>query len=332
MMTTLPSDLQKAAEFIEKHDDFLLMTHERPDGDAIGSIFGLLNLLRNHGKSAEAVLPDEIPDKYLSFLPSNYRTDISSVEIAMHQCCIILDTPNRSRVGIGPGLKCEQIGIPIILLDHHPDNMRYGQINVVQPEVSSTAELLFMLSKELRSWEVTPDVATLWMLGMVMDTGGFRFDNTSATTLRHAAELLDLKADHHRVMLEMFFSKSLALQQFEAELFNSHLRTDFEGRFAWIYIPETLIDKYRIKMRDTEGLIEILRSIRTADIVALIQRSNDGYKVSLRSKDSRYSVGWIARELNGGGHEMAAGGKIKNTNFDVAITVLSDLVQKVLNG
>lgn len=331
-MTTTLSDLQKAAEFIKKHDDFLLMTHERPDGDAIGSVFGLLNLLHENGKTAVAVLPDEIPDKYLSFLPSNYRTDITSLEIAMHQCCIILDTPNQARVGLGRGLKCEQIGIPIILLDHHPDNMRYGQINVVQPEVSSTAELLFMLSKELQDWQVSPSVSTLWLLGMVMDTGGFRFDNTSATTLRHAAELLELKADHHAVMLEMFFSKSLALQQFEAELFNNHLRTDFDGRFVWIYIPDTLIEKYRIKMRDTEGLIEIIRSIRGADIVALVQSNHDGYKVSLRSKDARYSVGSIARQLNGGGHEMAAGGKIKNSNFDVAITILSDLVQQVLNN
>ncbi|NLK83629.1 MAG: bifunctional oligoribonuclease/PAP phosphatase NrnA [Lentisphaerae bacterium] len=326
------SNLEKAAEFIRTHDDFLLLTHERPDGDAIGSIFGLLNFFRDNGKCAEAVLPDELPEKYLSFLPSNYRTDISSVEVAMHQCCIILDTPNQFRIGIGNAAKAEQIGIPVILLDHHPDNAKYGTINVVKPEVSSTAELLFMLSKELPQWRVSPEVATLWLLGMIMDTGGFRFDNTSPATLRNAADLIELKADHHRIMLELLFSKPLALLQFEAELFNSHLHREFGGRFAWIYIPEALIRKYRIEMRDTEGLIEILRSIRNADIVALVQGNGDGFKVSLRSKDSRYSVGWVAREINGGGHEMAAGGKIKNANFDAAMKTLSDLVGKVLHS
>ncbi len=323
--------LAQAAEFIRNHDDFLLVTHERPDGDAIGSTFGMLNFLHENGKRAEAVMPESLPEKYLPFVSSNYRTGITKLEFAMYQSCLVLDTPNQMRAAIGGGLKFEQVGIPLVLLDHHPDNLKYGRINVVAPKVAATAELLFMLSKLLPGWKVSPRTATLWLLGIVMDTGGFRFDNTSPQTLRHAAELLELKADHHRVMLEMFFSKPLELQQFESELFTHHLRTDCGGRFAWIFIPEELIRKYHIDMRSTEGLIEILRSLQSADIVALIQRSDDGYKVSLRSKDPRFSVGQIARQLNGGGHELAAGGKIKNNNFNDAVKVLTSLVRQTLN-
>lgn len=332
-MTTekIETSLGKAAEFILRHDDYLLVTHERPDGDAVGSIFGFLNFLHENGKRAEAVIPEPLPEKYLPFVNSNYRTGITRFEFATYQSCLVLDTPNPARAAIGGGLKFEQVGIPLILLDHHPDNLRYGSINVVAPKVSATAELLFMLSKLLPGWKVSPRTATLWLMGVIMDTGGFRFDNTSPQTLRHAAELLELKADHHRIMLEMFFSKPLELQQFESELFTSHLHMDCGRRFAWIYIPDELIRKYNIDMRNTEGLIEILRSIKSADIVALLQRCDDGYKVSLRSKDPRFSVGQIARQLNGGGHELAAGGKIRNNNFDAAIKILTGMVRQTLN-
>lgn len=331
MTEKIETSLAKAAEFIRKHDDYLLVTHERPDGDAVGSTFGLLNFLHENGKRAEAVIPDPLPEKYLPFIGSNYRTNITKFEFAMYQSCLVLDTPNPMRAAIGGGLKFEQVGIPLILLDHHPDNLRYGMVNVVAPKAAATAELLFMLSKLLPGWKVSPRTATLWLLGIIMDTGAFRFDNTSPQTLRHAAELLERKADHHKIMLEMFFSKPMELQQFESELFSSHLRTDCGGRFAWIYVPEELIRKYHIDMRDTEGLIEILRSLQKTDIVALLQRADDGYKVSLRSKDPRFSVGQIARQLNGGGHELAAGGKIKNANFDSAIKTLTTLVRQTLN-
>lgn len=331
MTEKIEVSLARAVEFIQRHDDYLLVTHERPDGDAIGSIFGLLNFLHENGKRAEAVIPEALPEKYLPFVNSNYRTGITRFELAACQCCLVLDTPNPMRGAVGGGLKLEQAGTPLILVDHHPDNQRYGMINVVAPEVAATAELLFMMSKRMPGWKVSPRTATLWLMGIVTDTGGFRFDNTSPQTLRHAAELLELKADHHAIMLEMFFSKSLEAQQFESELITHHLRTDCGGRFAWIYIPEELIRKYHIDMRDTEGLIEILRSIKNADIVALLQRSDDGYKISLRSKDLRFSVGRIARQLNGGGHELAAGGKIRNNNFNAAIEILTGLVRQTLN-
>jgi phosphoesterase RecJ-like protein len=330
MTEKFEASLARAAEFIQQHDDYLLVTHERPDGDAIGSIFGLLNFLHENGKRAEAVLPETLPEKYLSFVSSNYRTNITKFELAAYQSCLVLDTPNPARGAIGGGLKLEA-GPPLILLDHHPDNQLYGMINVVAPNVAATAELLFMMSKKMPGWKVSPRTATLWLMGIVTDTGGFRFDNTSPQTLRHAAELLERKADHHTVMLEIFFSKSLELQQFESELVTHHLHTDCGGRFAWIYIPEELIRKYRIDMRDTEGLIEILRSIKNADIVALLQRSDDGYKMSLRSKDPRFSVGKIARQLNGGGHELAAGGRVRNINFNSAIEILTGLVRQTLN-
>ncbi len=331
MTEKIEASLKRAAEFIRTHDDFLLVTHERPDGDAIGSIFGLLNFLYDNGKRAEAVLPEPLPDKYLPFVSSNYRTGITKLEFAMYQSCLVLDTPSPARAGIGNGLKFEHVGIPLILLDHHPDNQEYGLINVVAPQVSATAELLYMLAGYLPGWKISQKTATLFFMGMVMDTGGFRFDNTTPETLRNAAGLLDLKADLHQVMLEMFFSKPLALQQFESELFTNHLRTDCGGRFAWICIPDDLIRKYHIDMRNSEGLIEILRSIRDADIVALLQHSDDGCKVSMRSKNPRYSVGQIARQLNGGGHELAAGGKIKNRNFEAAVKILTDLVRQTLN-
>ncbi len=130
----------------------------------------------------------------------------------------------------------------------------------------------------------------------------------------------------------MFFSRPLAHLQFEAELLQKHLKRNRDGRYAWIFIPDELIAKYQINMRDTEGLIELLRSIADTEVVALLQRREEGIKFSLRSKNSRYKVGEIARSLNGGGHELAAGGMVKVSNVALAEQTLLTKIDALLGN
>ena len=235
------------------------------------------------------------------------------------------------RAAVGQRIKLGDLKIPIVNIDHHPDNRCFGKFNLIMPEAAATAEIIFRIMREIPQWKISPKSATLLMIGIIMDTGGFRFDNTSAGVLEIAAELLRLKADHHRIITNMFFSKHLPYVQFEAELMTQHLKVNKSGRFGWIYIPESLIERYGINMKNAEGLIEGLRSIGGMDIVALLQRRDDGVKISLRSKDSRYSVGKIARQLNGGGHELAAGCMIKTDNVETAENILLSHVERILN-
>jgi phosphoesterase RecJ-like protein len=319
------------AEFIAKTDNFLIITHENPDGDALGSTFAMLNMLHDCGKTAEALLPEALPEKYLDFIPCNYRTEVSIYDLSSYNCCIIVDNPNPARAGLGGKMSVSDITIPIINIDHHPDNMLYGKYNLVMPDAAAAAEILFMIFRQIPRAKISPATATLLLLGIIMDTGGFRFDNTSARAMNSAADLIELKAAHHEIMKNMFFSKPLPQQKFESELFTRHLQIECGGKFAWFYIPEELISKYNIDMRNSEGLIEILRALKDTDIVAVMQRREDGFKISLRSKDHKYSVGKIARKLNGGGHELAAGCIIKASSLENAGKILLSHVERVLH-
>ncbi|MDD3117962.1 MAG: bifunctional oligoribonuclease/PAP phosphatase NrnA [Victivallales bacterium] len=321
----------EVANFLVQNDNFLIVTHERPDGDALGSSFALLNILKENGKNAALLLPEELPENYLDFVPCDYRTYLDQYERTTFSWCLALDNTDLERAAVGMRSHLADLKLPIVNIDHHPDNRCFGKINLIIPEAAATAEIVFRIVREIPSWKISPKSATLLLLGIIMDTGGFRFDNTSAEVLNIAAELLRLKADHHGIVRNMFFSKHLPYVQFEAELITRHLKVNQSGRFGWICIPEALIERYGIDMKNSEGLIEGLRSISGMDIVALLQRREDGFKISLRSKDARYSVGKIARQLNGGGHELAAGCMIKTDKEEVAENILLAHVERILN-
>lgn len=167
------------------------------------------------------------------------------------------------------------------------------------------------------------------MLGIITDSGCFRFDNTTPRALRIAASLLEAGADHHNIIADAFFSKPFNMAMFESELFCTELRTAHEGKTAWVVIPQRLLKKYAVDIRNTETLIEGIRGIRGVQVAALIKATeNPGiFKISLRSKSADISVGRIARRLNGGGHEMAAGGTIFAKSPDEAEEILLNHIE-----
>ncbi|MDD5727169.1 MAG: bifunctional oligoribonuclease/PAP phosphatase NrnA [Victivallales bacterium] len=329
-MEKVEVNLEQAAELLSRHDNFLLITHENPDGDAIGSSFAMLKYLRDWGKNAELLIPESPAHKYLDFTGGDCRAYASGLDWANFDFVIFLDTPMLKRAALSE-LDYKNIPLPALNIDHHPDNQRHARWNLVMPQAAAAAEILFMLFKKCGG-KLSAEVATLLLLGITMDTGGLRFDNTSAKVLRHAAELLEAGADYHRIVNKMFFSVPLSQIEFQSELVTHHLRRACGGRLAWFYIPPELIDKYHVNMRNTEGLIEILRAIEGAEIVVIMQKHEFGFKISMRSKNPEYSVGKIARKLNGGGHEMAAGGLIKAAQLRDAENILITHVEGVLNA
>ena len=324
-------NIEKAAELLRKYNNFLIVTHENPDGDALGSSFALLQYLRNAEKNVKLLLPEQVPEKYSKFAPSGNLTYATGLDWANYDFIIYLDTPMPQRAAFSD-LNFKNIPLPSLNIDHHPDNQNYAQWNLVMPEAAAAAEIIFMILKADAGGKITEEIASLLMLGMVMDTGGFRFDNTSPKVMRHAAELLEFKADYHHIINEMFFSVPLPQLQFQAELVSKHLRKACLGKLAWFFVPPELVDKYDVNMRNTEGLIESLRAIRGTEIVVIMQKHQMGYKISMRSKNPKYSVGSIARKLNGGGHEMAAGGLIKTSTLASAEKILIDHVEGVFNA
>lgn len=300
----------------------LVVAHEWPDGDAIGSSCGMWRLLCDNGFSAELLLPGEIPDVYRSFLPHEAlaHPDPASVNDA-YSMILNVDASTVKRIGLG-AIRFADLTIPVATFDHHPDNEIFGALSYVDPEACSTAEVLHRFAVSC-GWRISKDAATWLLLGVTTDTGCFRFGNADAAAHWTAGKLLELGADNDRIMNEVYFSKPLNLVRFEASLIGA-IETAFDGRFAWCSITREMLDRFGVNLRNTEQTIEQVRGIQGVELAALLKptASPGIFKVSLRSKNPSLSAGRIARGLNGGGHEMAAGGTIFAKTPEQAVEIL----------
>ena len=239
-----------------------------------------------------------------------------------------MDCSTRARVAAAdyPIEQCPTV----INIDHHPDNERFGTLVQLNPAAAAAAEELYTLFRDA-GFRISAENATRLLLGIITDSGCFRFDNTSADTLRTAAELMELGADHHRIIVSVFSSRPENLVRLEAELGSKHLKTAFGGKFAWMYLDPEVLKQFGVDIRNTESLIELPRNIAGVELAATLRPEKDGFKLSLRAKNAPYSAGRIARRLNGGGHEMAAGGFIPADNLRTAEQILLQQVEMELN-
>ncbi|OGV31721.1 MAG: hypothetical protein A2020_05365 [Lentisphaerae bacterium GWF2_45_14] len=318
------------ASFIRENKSFLIVTHANPDGDAIGSSFAMLNFLRENGKEAEALLPEDLPLNYREFVTGDFAASMTKDKINTFGACLCIDVSTAERIALGAVLSRNDISIPLVNIDHHPDNTLFGDVNLVDSGSAAAAAIVFNTACAIKDFKISPKTATLMLLGIVMDTGCFRFDNTSPCALRDAASLIELGASYSRIINAMYFTRPLAYLKFGAEAILDYMNTACDGKFAWISIEDQLLEKYSVKLKDIEGIIDSARSIDSAVVAGIIYRKNDGFKISLRSKNPSVSVGRIARKIKGGGHEMAAGAFIQEKNKKEAERILVELVQEEL--
>ena len=303
------ADLQAVVDALRERERFLVTSHEAPDGDALGSLLGTGLALQELGKDVVMFLGGPAP------LPGEYRfLDLESRGLrrerppdAAERTLVAVDCASASRVGAEPGIV--ETAPFTINIDHHHDNPRFGDVNLIVPDASSTGEVLADLLGEL-GVALTPEIAEALYVALVTDTGRFQYANTTPKTLRLAADLVEAGADVHRVFQGVYenvqFAKlkllARALERARVleggEIVVSHLlREDFEAVGA--------TEPY------SEGIIDVLRSVEGSAVTALIREPpRDGgptRKVSLRSSVDEVDVSAIARKSGGGGHREAAG-------------------------
>ena len=298
----------------------LIAAHCRPDGDAVSSVISAAAILRDAGYNALGILPEPVPDSCLPFLPEQMIVR-SSADLSP-ELFLILDCSNPERIaadGFVPSC-------PVINIDHHPDNSQKADLSLVRPECCATAEVLYHFFVAC-GFSISPENATRLLLGIMTDSGCFRFDNTSPEALESAAALIRLGADRHTIVLEAFLNRDANLVRLEADLLNNGLHTAFNGKAAWFVLTKALLARYSVDVRNTENLIDAVRNIRGVEFAALLREEPGGYKLSLRSKNAPYSAGRVARRLNGGGHEMAAGGFIPAATAEEAGEILTSQIQ-----
>lgn len=306
----------------------LLVTHLRPDGDALGSTFGMRAFLRSLGKQADVLLTDGMPHRYVQM----YRdalTGISRKQADGYELVAILDCANVARLNIPGSLDIDYLRARrTVSIDHHVYNNVDAPKNFVSPAHSSASEIVAAMLLDAGA-KIPVECATSLLAGMMTDTGCFRFSNTTGTTLRTAGALLDRGAALERIANEVFFSKPYNCAAFEADLVNNRLKLACGGRFAYAYIDDELLKKHRFNLAEDEGIIDNLRALEGVVIALLIYRNAAGeFKLSLRSKDSAFPVGPLARKHGGGGHEMAAGATLRAASFaEVEALILKEVTE-----
>ena len=310
---------------ISQAQHIALATHLKPDGDAIGSTLGMAEFLKSIGKKCSVILPDGIPELY-ELMPYEYLHTLPEDD-SRFDLIILLDTAVPNRAGFAAaGAVPEKITCRLQLIDHHPDNPAYGKWNYLERR-AATAEIAFELCESFNC-PIPAAAASFFLMGLLTDTGGLRFDNTDPAALRSAARMLEAGANHNKVVNTIYFNKPYNQQLFEAELLSKYIRWGCDKRAAWAYVPSELLAKYQFDLRNAEGVIDELRAIAGTEVVAIItNRAPGSYRISMRSKNLQRPVIDLARRFNGGGHAMAAGMSMNFASFEEASDFFAREVQ-----
>ena len=322
---------KQLCESVKSGTNFLIFTHVRPDGDALGSSFGLRDALRASGRGADVVIPFDMPDRYRNF----FKGAVSGVTEEDARCydrILICDCATFERVEHG-NFEFSKCSIPVLNLDHHRGNTtcNIAGISHVDPEAASTCQLAASLIAEC-GLPLTKDSATSLLIGMMTDTGNFRFANTTGNALRCAASLIDAGAELEKAVNTIYFSKSMRQRNFETDLVSNALKFVSNERIAYAYISGEMLEKHNFNLKEDEGIIDILREIDSVVIAMLIYRTNGVFKLSMRSKDRRFPVGPVAREYGGGGHDLAAGASIEKANIEDVLAEVLPRLEKLLDS
>jgi phosphoesterase RecJ-like protein len=303
----LATDLERVAAELRDRDRFLLTAHEGPDGDALGSLLGMHHLLRGLGKDSVMFMAAKefpLPVEY-RFLPLEEVFHEPPADMA-DRTIVFLDCGNVDRMPVDFLTSGDNVRINI---DHHHDNTRFADFNLVEVGASCTAEIVYDLALLLGA-AVTPEMASALYVGLITDTGKFMYENTNAHTHRVAADLIEAGVnvdDTYRRLYEHVPIEKLRLISRALDGLQSHC----DGHLAISYI--TLADYAATGAGEemTEGVIDLLRSIEGTKVAAVVRdlgnRGRMARKVSLRSSDGAIDVSAIARLQGGGGHKRAAG-------------------------
>lgn len=311
---------KQIAELLRSENSFLVLTHYRPDGDAVGSQLALAILLKNLGKKVEAWNDDEVPAKF-KFLPHSNMVTRPPSAPKDFDVVIAIDTSTWQRVGTA----AQRIGKKnhFINMDHHVSNEKFADVNWIVPEAPASGQVVFDLIKR-GNFKLTREIATCLFAAISTDTGSFTYSSTTADSLRTAAELVETGINVGEVCRHIYESYPYArLQLLQKAL--ADLKLSHAGKTASCWVTNEMYEESGAKREDTEGLIDYARSINGVYVAVLFEElpEPNKFRISLRSKHPKVDVNSIARRFGGGGHREAAGARITGETHEVEQKVLA---------
>ena len=306
-MTPVASDLTAVADAVRANDRFLLVTHENPDGDALGSILAMKHALDELGKDSLMYVGGEMefPPDY-AFLPLSdvHRTLPADIE---GRIVFALDSATAPRTRVPEDVLA---AAPLVIdVDHHHDNTRFGSINLVVPDASSTGEIVHDLLAEL-GVPLTPEAAEAVYVAMVTDTGKFQYSNTTRRSHELAGELMGRGVRPYEVYRHIYESEPFERKMLKG-LALSRMRRYEDGRMIASYLVRSDFEKLGVGEEYAEGVIDELRGIEGVELAMTVREppvpGGPLRRISMRSTRDDFDVSAIARQRGGGGHVRAAG-------------------------
>lgn len=330
MHPTSPDRLEPVIRLLAGAGSVGLVSHRRPDGDAIGSCLALGGALEAAGKRVRIVNEDPVPEA-LAFLRGSERVELASGigEPIGVEVVVALDAAGEDRVGDG-AWAAFRTGVPVINLDHHISNTRFGSVNYVDAASPATGQIVFELIREA-GWPLPQAAAEAIYAALSTDTGSFRYPSTTGRTYRIAAELVDAGLDvgeMNRRLYENYPLRRLLLLRGLLQDMEIHAG----GKVVAAKLTRRMAEEAGMETGDTEGLIDVIRSVDSVVVAVLFEELPDGrIRVSSRSKSPLADVGAVCAVFGGGGHILAAGARMAGP-IDAAAERFLNEVSRRLDG
>lgn len=319
-MSDYTRSLEEAARFLRAHDRFLVLSHISPDGDATGSALAVAHILKDLGKSYTVINEGDTPAKF-SFLPGfeQIRNLSASPLEDTFSAVIAVDCADRSRMGRVEHLFASDA--ELLNIDHHPTNDSFGTLNLIRTDAAATAEILYDLTVA-GDFPMQPDLALCLYTGLLTDTGGFRYSNTTPHVMESAARLLAYGVNPgdvaERCLEVITLGHVHILRRALARLELSH-----QNQVASVAVSRQDLAETGADREDAGGLVNYCRNIEGVEVgISFVEAEPDVIKVSFRAR-SYVNVAELAKKLGGGGHAKAAGCTVKGPLEEVQRQVLA---------
>jgi phosphoesterase RecJ-like protein len=314
---------------LDSQQNWLITTHKGPDGDAVGSVVAWAAYAKRRHKNYLILFPDQ-PAAYLCPFLEGYNWEVFDVNKAYHYDLLFsLDYNAPSRVGQEMSDFVANYPAVKVMMDHHPGPEDFCQITISNPKACSTTEVIYQTLEALAQRDqIDLHVAKGLYLGLLTDTGSFRFPSVSAYTHQMVAHLLDLGLEHHLIHEAIYDVNSVTRLQLRGYAIAEKLQLYPNYRIGIMSLSKEDLKRFDYQKGDTEGLVNVILSIEGYDLGVFLMETEDGVKLSFRSKGQRYVNTFAQTHFNGGGHQYAAGGFLA-ADLNTTLAKLSSLLDQM---
>ncbi|HZM14764.1 MAG TPA: bifunctional oligoribonuclease/PAP phosphatase NrnA [Candidatus Krumholzibacteria bacterium] len=329
----IPAAAARFRALVQSHHRIWVSVHESPDGDSIGAALALQEVLGRMGKRIVAIRQHPFPRQYEDLPGTEHMGDVTRLgELFPPEVIIAVDVGSFRRIhAVLDHVSPETV---VVNIDHHPGNggpeRPCEYVDLADPSVASTTMLTYLLLREAWPGCVTSQAATCLYVGLITDTGCFRFSNTNAETLRVGAELVALGADPGRLAENYMFRRRPQALRLLGEVLTT-LEFHAGGKLSTLCLTRDMLERSGARMEESEGFVNHATSVDGVQVAAMLREVDSGRtRVSLRSPDL-LDVSRIAREFGGGGHRNAAGCSV-DADIDRAQELIVQAVLQALRG